>query len=295
MASHAINDDSENNFCATRGSYHRSRRSRRTAGKVCSRQEPEVHAPNIRVYLGIECLRIRRNAREECHILAKIHACSSPSRMDFNPDLETLTAMTEMVTHNWRCPLKERKCFLTEFPDPEYEYIFLPVDIQEEIIVYGGRFLPPYADFPRIKCNANPFFIAYHCESQVILADVCPTGYFNAYRYVSSDWHASYPKSFIGEPESSESDSIDDETHWGDSGEEDSVPAPALPPPSRTPVTKKSRIANWVNSNADPKFHEPALEPLQSPLKARKPRPDSKAAWRRDSALGQRWIEQLFE
>ncbi|KAJ7583824.1 hypothetical protein C8J56DRAFT_193317 [Mycena floridula] len=213
------------------------------------------------------------------------------------PTVETLTTMTEMVIHNWRCPLKERKCFLTEFPDPEYEYIFLPVDIQEEIIVYGRRFLSPYADFPRIKCNANPFFIAYHCESQVILADsaVCPSGYFNAYRYVSSDWHASYPKSFIGEPESSESDSIDDETHWGDSSEEDSVPAPALPPPSRTPVTEKSRIANWVNSNADPKFHEPALEPLQSPLKARKPRPDSKAAWRRDSALGQRWTEQLFE
>ncbi|KAJ7592149.1 hypothetical protein C8J56DRAFT_521255 [Mycena floridula] len=211
------------------------------------------------------------------------------------PTIETLTAMKEMVRYNTQCALTQRKSFLTEFSAPEYEYIFLPLDIQEEILVYEHRFVPPYQDFPRIRCSANPFFVAYHCEGQIILSDpaVCPRPYRSAYFLVSSDWHGGCPKSFVGEIESSDSDS-DDETQWSDSSE-DSVPAPALPPPSRTPVTKQSRIANWVKSNADPELHQPAMEPLKSPLKARKPRPDSKAAWRRDSALGQRWTEQLFE
>ncbi|KAJ7592160.1 hypothetical protein C8J56DRAFT_1162594 [Mycena floridula] len=211
------------------------------------------------------------------------------------PTIETLTAMRALVGHNSRCPLTERKSFLSEFSAPEYEYMFLPMDIQEEIIVDGRCFSPPYQGFPRIRCSANPFFVAYQCEGQIILSDsaVCSKAYLTAYFLVSSDWHGGYPKSFVGEPESSDSDS-DEETQWSDSSE-DSVPAPALPPPSRTPVTKQSRIANWVKSNADPELHEPAMEPLKSPLKARKPRPDSKAAWRRDSVLGQRWTEQLFE
>ncbi|KAJ7599310.1 hypothetical protein C8J56DRAFT_916406 [Mycena floridula] len=236
-----------------------------------------------------------RNAiymRKSMHALYRRNWCLIPTR-------ETLAAMREMLTYNQRCAVTERKSFLEEFSEPEYEYIFLPWNTTEEIIVDGNRYSPPYDGFPRVKCSANPFFLAFHAQNQILLADhsLCPRDYRNAFARISASWHGGCPSWFSQEPDSSDpSDAmtLEDMSQWSDESE-GPAPAPALPLPSLTPVTKQSRIANWVQSTANPKLHEPATEPLKSPLKAKRPRPDSKAAWRRDSVLGQRWTEQLFE
>ncbi|KAJ7599311.1 hypothetical protein C8J56DRAFT_916407 [Mycena floridula] len=77
------------------------------------------------------------------------------------PTEDTLTNMREMQAYNESCPLSERKNFLAEFSAPEYEYMFFPVKMQEDIIVDGKRYSAPYSDFPRIKCSVNAFFCRF--------------------------------------------------------------------------------------------------------------------------------------
>ncbi|KAJ7592158.1 hypothetical protein C8J56DRAFT_521405 [Mycena floridula] len=246
---------------------------------------------------GLNRLEFDENHERNAIYMRKSMHALFPFGWSLIPTKETLTAMREMLEFNVVCGVTERKSFLTEFSAPEYEYIFLPMDIQVDILVYGQRYSPPYHGFPRIKCSANPFFLAFHSQSQVLLSNraLCPGDYQDAFSIVSSSWHSGCPSWFSLEPDSSSgsSDTLE-ESEWSEDSR-DPLPAPAPPARRQASVAKDSLIANWVKSNADPKLHEPAMEPLKLPLKARKPRPDSKAAWRRDSVLGQRWTEQLFE
>ncbi|KAJ7592153.1 hypothetical protein C8J56DRAFT_932648 [Mycena floridula] len=198
------------------------------------------------------------------------------------PTEETMAAMADMQYYNEICPIPERKNLFKEFPAAEYEYIFLPITIQEEITISGKHYSPPYTDFPRVKCSANPFFIAFHCEAQILLSDhpVCPMEYQLFSYEMSSAWKSVYPASFRQTAAASELCHNIDASHRTKAR-------------TRTALGKDTLVAKWLQSSADPQLHECVMAPLASP-KVKRRVSDFKAAWQSDSTRGKRWKKRLF-
>lgn len=100
---------------------------------------------------------------------------------------------------------------LQVFPVGIYEYDFVPLEIQEPIFLRRldadgnptyTRYDSPYADLPRIKSNAHPFFVFYFsCEqiAQAITIDV-PMDRFILTINLYQMWHLKVPSDFSTTP-----------------------------------------------------------------------------------------------
>ncbi|KAJ7598415.1 hypothetical protein C8J56DRAFT_914015 [Mycena floridula] len=241
------------------------------------------------------------------------------------PTEETMSAMLVMQKHNILSPVSQRKSFLTEFSDPTYEYLFIPLrtDIDFFVIEAGRapqRYPAPYHDFPRIKSSANPFFVmlAASAQSQV---DIC-----NA-PGISKAWRSSYlqltihwlrpnlPQAFVLScfPEDLVSD-------IGDEPDSDSLRTPTETNPQEErhvkrkassprlddlspPADKGLLISNWVQHDADPTLLSPPIVEFESPwppsAPVEKPRPVLEVvfhepSWYTDSDQGKIYVDRFY-
>ncbi|KAF8205573.1 hypothetical protein K438DRAFT_1818049 [Mycena galopus ATCC 62051] len=98
------------------------------------------------------------------------------------PTEETLVAMRALQAHNFTDPISERRSFLTltmleEFSDPEYEYIFVPLDTEVDVFILQPgevprRFSAPYTEFPRVTSSASPFFVTFDSQLRIQRSDI---------------------------------------------------------------------------------------------------------------------------
>ncbi|KAL1756885.1 hypothetical protein FB107DRAFT_289775 [Schizophyllum commune] len=90
------------------------------------------------------------------------------------PTKATLNAMYRMAEYNQSADIHSRKHFLTEFPEEEYEYDFVPLYyLKHRHALYvdrGSTVKPcraPYRTLPRIRSRAHPFFVAFLADCQL--------------------------------------------------------------------------------------------------------------------------------
>ncbi|KAL1735004.1 hypothetical protein EV714DRAFT_244482 [Schizophyllum commune] len=133
----------------------------------------------------------------------------------FIPTQDTLQAMYELVQYNMTVPIEARKRFLDVFPDKEYEYDVIPLcmNLKKRAALYahGGAhlkaFQAPFADLPRIKSRAHPFFVVFMsselldgCAVHVLPMDRADLLMCSAGRIVSC-WMKEPPAAFLVGPD----------------------------------------------------------------------------------------------
>ncbi|KAI5826234.1 hypothetical protein K523DRAFT_375153 [Schizophyllum commune Tattone D] len=133
----------------------------------------------------------------------------------FMPTQDTLQAMYELVQYNMTAPVEARKRFLDVFPDKEYEYDVIPLcmNLKKRAALYahGGThikaFQAPFADLPRIKSRAHPFFVVFMsselldgCAVHVLPMDRADLLMCSAGRIVSC-WMKEPPAAFLVGPD----------------------------------------------------------------------------------------------
>ncbi|KAI5886936.1 uncharacterized protein SCHCODRAFT_02602659 [Schizophyllum commune H4-8] len=133
----------------------------------------------------------------------------------FMPTQDTLQAMYELVQYNMTAPIEARKRFLDVFPDKEYEYDVVPLcmNLKKRAALYahGGAhikaFQAPFANLPRIKSRAHPFFVVFMsselldgCAVHVMPMDRAELLMSSAGRIVSC-WMKEPPATFLVGPD----------------------------------------------------------------------------------------------
>ncbi|KAF8205572.1 hypothetical protein K438DRAFT_1964006 [Mycena galopus ATCC 62051] len=239
------------------------------------------------------------------------------------PTEETLVAMRALQVHNFTVPISERRSFLTEFSDPEYEYIFVPLDTDVDFFILQPgeaprRFSAPYTDFPRVTSTANPFFVTFESRLK-ISRSLMPhsTTWQRAFGGLTMHWSpgvipeeffvVSYPKSLatvIDSDDGSEPDALLDGPE-SKSGSDETIATPTDEEgPSPVPH-KDTFVHEWVERDAkrrrkdpvpsNPPFPPPPRTALRRDVTRRLPKAVRAAPqWREESQRGKDVTARLF-
>ncbi|KAJ7601214.1 hypothetical protein C8J56DRAFT_1157430 [Mycena floridula] len=229
---------------------------------------------NLEYLWGLEIYTINPiHERSIIHIRKSMHELLSGD-WTLVPTEETLASMLSLQRSNVSCPISERKSFLTEFPAPEYEYIFVPLHTDVDFFILQSgcapqRFSAPYLDFPRVTSSANPFFVLYSSMLTIRRNNpLFPDSWHRLFSRIILQWrpfplpqdfllscYSCYPDDFRSE---TAYESEPDSHSGGDeskSGTDETMVKPVEENPLPMP-DKEELIYQWVQHDVDPRLHQ---------------------------------------
>ncbi|KAF7361637.1 hypothetical protein MVEN_00507000 [Mycena venus] len=230
------------------------------------------------------------------------------------PTEETLAAMESLQKRNLSVPIRERKCFLTEFSATEYEYIFVPLHAEVDFFILRPgqtpqRFSAPYNGFPRVTSGANPFFVTFEAQFKIppffdasiseawdrLFGDVTMFWFGGA---LPEDFLLScYPETLISESEDGSEPAAPLGGHESKSGSDETIMTPIDEEGPSPAPDKEAFVFDWVRRDAN-RPHErlivPPLPPTPRGDRTRRVNLKDTPQWRTETKRGKAHSERLF-